>query len=118
MKEELNIPKEVKQDLELALYKQAPDGLLASVMQKIKRQKAQVSAVPDLQYPFFIAMCIIGLGIFLLVNGSEEKSNTSISFDWIAYLGNSVLWWSVIAVALVVFADLLLNQKRRAKQNS
>lgn len=116
MKEELEISKELKEDLRSNLEKDAPSLILQNVLSRVKPKQAP-GYVPDLQMPFILTLAIICFAGCFFYSGSSgaKQSAMELPTQLDGLLVSNVFWWSLMAVSVVLFFDLI-NQKRQAKK--
>ena len=116
--EELKIPKELKEGLHSALDKKAPKGIFSSVMRKIENDKKALSPIQESPVQIIAALAVILVGLFLLLPTQliEKYNLPQISLaEFTMPLISPVFWWSLIAVCMVLYADIIIN---RLKNNS
>ena len=122
-KEELHIPDSLKQGLENHMVHEAPDDMIDNVLKSVSQRSTQTTT--QFQGYFYIKLSsffiIVLASIWVFVPQAQ-----SMVFSWLETFSIPsanlefeipiVFWWSMLAVAGLVYFDVLIQKFHRKKQ--
>ncbi len=116
-KEELKLPKEIVESLQDAMYKDVPKNVFSSVMSKIEKEKMAIAYTPESLLPIFIGVAVMLVGLLFLIPAQLLEKYHLPKFHITEFALpqiSPVFWWSLLAVSLVLYADVFITKIKRS----